>query len=103
MSEKVLQDIRCCDICNDPNAPYLCIFESHTIPAGIDADFAMEMIEHPEWFACERCHRLILASDVKAMVEVAIEGNKPAPEVTSNVRDKLTKIYTSLVANVRLH
>lgn len=98
--EKVLQDERMCDFCGDwPYTKWW--FSSQTIPAGTDVDFTIEMMEHPEWFACMECHVLLLVGDVEGLVTRALSVVKNDEGRSPEIRTYLTKVYTSLVQNAR--
>jgi hypothetical protein len=89
-----LETIRRCDFCNEFYAPYLWNFAQQTFPAGTPADFLIELLEHPEWFACADCHHAIETRNLT----VLLERNKGIRE---GQRPYFAKMYQSLLDNLQ--
>jgi len=90
-----LQDVRCCDFCNDPNAPYVWAFRGQTIPVGTPMKILQELIIHPEWFACAYCHQMLQNRNVTSL----LDHNKDIK--TPEQRKYLARFYQSLIDNLQ--
>lgn len=89
----ILKALRACDFCHDHNtdAPYIWRFNHQTLPAGTPLALLIELVEHPEWFACERHHHYLLTQNLVGMVE-----DKPI-----QMQPYFTKLYQSLIENTQ--